>query len=117
MKAAVPPEEFEVGQTIGWLTITSLKPFTQQCVCGKTCKRTRVDIRRNGVRSCGCKSRNRHGVQPNWRIGQRCGIYEIIGKISTGRRWLVRCTACLNEKTVTEGVLYYVPRFRCQECP
>lgn len=112
-------QDFTVGETCGHLTITSVKPFKQRCSCGTETSWTRTALVTNGVRSCGCQQTNRkRKVPPRFEAGKVVGIFELLDKVDVVRRkWLVRCTRCLNERELSEQYLYYAPPRHCENCP
>ena len=111
--------DFTLNEKCGYLTITSVKPFRQKCVCGTETKWTRTALVVNGVRSCGCKMMVKtKSPKARFAPGRRVGIFELLEKLDIPkRRWLVRCTRCLNEREVTEAYLYYPPPRHCENCP
>ena len=112
MKSSFVGEEFAVGQKVGRLTITSLRPFRQVCECGAGCARTRTALHVNGVRSCGCGARAR--TTRTISVGMNVGIYVVLASVA-GRQWLVRCTRCNTEK-VTGATNLYGQQKRCKQC-
>lgn len=112
MKAQFVLSEFTVGQVIGKLTITSLVPFKQTCECGAACKWKRIDIIKNGVRSCGCGKPTGVPIKP----GATFGIYKVIERGDGPRKWVVQCKRCKQSKVVGEPNLRYGRQRRCSQC-
>jgi len=116
---AVTNENIVVGARFGSLTIVSTSPMVQRCDCGETCKWKRIDIVKNGVRSCGCRGRGtaarRLSPNPKWEPGVTFGTYRIIEKADGYRKWLVKCVRCGTEAVRGEPNLYARNR-RCGTC-
>lgn len=113
---AVTNEAIEVGAKFGALTIVSTTPMVQRCDCGETCKWKRIDIVKNGVRSCGCRGRGRGIVgHARWAPGVEFGTYRVVEKADGYRKWLVRCVRCGTEAVRGEPNLYAKNR-RCSTC-
>jgi hypothetical protein len=110
----IQPEDLVVGAVVGHLTITSRKPFKQQCSCGKPCSWTKTAIVRNGVRSCGCQRRTVKVVEV--KPGDCYGIFTVVEKADGPRRWVVKCSRCGNSKSsVVQNFVYNQPK-RCSLC-
>lgn len=112
MKAQFIVGEFEVGQVVGRLTITSLVPFQQVCACGAQTKWKRIDLIKNGVRSCGCGRPPGAPIVP----GAVFGIFKVIERAEGPRKWVVECKRCKQQKTVGEPNLRYGRQRRCSQC-
>lgn len=119
MKAEHIPVDytFTVGEKIGWLTIVSTAPFKVKCDCGKEWTARRSALTINGVRSCGCRQKYRGG-KPVVAPGVRCGIFEVLHPHETVKhKWVVRCTKCGMERSLSRQNLINASLKRCQLCP
>lgn len=112
MKAQFVVPEFVVGQVIGRLTVTSLVPFQQECSCGSITKWKRIDLIKNGVRSCGCGRTIGAPIVP----GAKFGIFTVVERADGLRKWVVQCKRCKQKKIVGEPNLRYGRQKRCSQC-
>jgi hypothetical protein len=113
--------DFEVGDVVGRLTITSLKPFICQCSCGNVVERYRPCNLRNGCKSCGCLHRGPNYEATVWKRAKYRPIECLTpGEKHEGRIWKAACTICDREYTITEKALYSAAqkpqRKGCVEC-
>ncbi|NBV88569.1 MAG: hypothetical protein EBR88_03495 [Betaproteobacteria bacterium] len=100
-------EPFNVGDVIGRLTVTCLKPFTCQCECGSVVMRYRPWTLRNGVKSCGCLHRGPNYQATVWRRAKYRPIECITPTEKHGGRiWKAACLGCDREYQLTEKALY-----------
>jgi hypothetical protein len=112
----VTKEDLVVGAKVGFLTVTSVRPFVCQCVCGNEVKRTRTAIVKCGVRSCGCKRRTASPKLTRVKVGETYGIFTVIAQTDNARRWEVTCNRCKNASTMYETNFLYNEPKRCRRC-
>lgn len=114
MKAEfIAEEDFVVGQKVGRLTITSIRPFKQVCECGGKTSWTRAALRKSGVRSCGCgfRVKSYHAKE-----GDIVGlIYKVIERV-TDKQWRVQCTLCQQERTMNVATIHHCRHRKCPSC-
>ena len=114
MRSSFIRGEWETGQKVGKLTITSLHPFRQVCECGTPTAVTRSAILLAGVRSCGCGSPRNRGSR--FVKGAEIGIYTLVERAEGRRKWHVLCRKCNRSQTITECALRYSTPRRCRQC-
>jgi hypothetical protein len=94
---------FEVGDVVGYLTVTSIEPFVCNCACGEVVSHYRPWNLRNGCKSCGCMHR---GPRPNadWWVRAKIKPIKCLNPDDKHglRRWVVACAGCGLQREASE---------------